>query len=123
MNCYRYDFHQIREKIVTPLVCLDIKISSGFEGKSMKWTFGTCSSARIYNDFTDYIERCCVAPGKHSLTCLNTENPEGWKGGYLEIQGRRHCDDFMSFKAMRKIWIEGVYLKCYVFSKKKNFLR
>ena len=29
------------------------------------------------------------------------------------MQERRHRDDFLSFKEMQKIWIEGKYLKQY----------
>ena len=50
---------------------------------------------------------CCVAPGNYTLTCRNTKYPNGWKKGFIFINGRRYCDDFMGFKVMRRISIKG----------------
>ena len=92
-----------------PSVCIDIKITTGMEGKLKKWTFGPCSNAHKYEDFTQYVERCCLLKGQYTLTCINTGRPEGWKRGFIEIQGHRYCDDFMSFKEMHQIDIEGIF--------------
>ena len=50
----------------------------------MKWEFGPCSSGDKQGDYKQYTQRCCMKPGNYTLTCDNTEKPEGWKGGYLE---------------------------------------
>ena len=52
-------------------------------------------------------KRCCVEPGRYTLTCFNTKSPHGWKGGFIAIDGIHYCDDFMGFKAMRRITIDG----------------
>ena len=71
-----------------------------------------------YTDYMLYIHRCCIDPGQYTLTCINTKHPHGWKNGYIEIEGYRYCDDFMSYKAMRRISITGIklyYLKTQIF--------
>ena len=72
-----------------------------------RWNFGPCSSAKHYNVDAQYIETCCLAPGNHTLTCDTKEEALGWTYAFLEIKGRRYCDDFITYKAMRRISIEG----------------
>ena len=52
-------------------------------------------------------EKCCVSPGNYTLTCSNTRHPHGWKKGFITINGAHYCDDFMGFKAMRRITVKG----------------
>ena len=82
---------------------MDIYVSTRYQAHQLKWTFGTCSSSSIYGDYEKYYERCCLPPGQHILTCMNTENPEGWKNAFIEINGRRFCDDFISWSLMEKL--------------------
>ena len=56
-----------------------------------------------------YTQRCCLKPGQYTLTCVNRRNPVGWGEGYLDIQGHRYCNDFMSYRIMQKITIKGTY--------------
>ena len=74
----------------------------------MQWRLGICDSLpMIYDNNKKYIKRCCLEPGIHTLTCINKRHPYGWGDGYVEIQGHRYCDDFMSFKLMNKIKIRS----------------
>ena len=82
---------------------MDIYVSTRYEARQLKWTFGNCTSLSIYEDYTQYFQRCCLPPGPHILTCVNVEKPEGWKNAFIDINGRRFCDDFMSFTLMEKI--------------------
>ena len=100
------------------LVCVDINVTTMYDGGLVKWEFGPCSSAQKYANYMKYTERCCVLEGYQTLTCYNTEKPQGWKNGYLEIQGRRYCDDFMSYKAMQRILVKGIYRGFFVYSLK-----
>ena len=59
-----------------------------------------------YTNFV-YVERCCLAPGLHTLTCYNEKGPYGWGNGSIEILGQRYCDDFVGFKAMRTVSVLG----------------
>ena len=75
--------------------------------RHIKWTFGTCSSAvDSYNGNRIYIERCCQLQGIHTLSCLS-KYPEGWNTEYIQLQGHQLCDDFVGFKALRQINLEG----------------
>ena len=80
-------------------------------GNFLQWNLGTCSSTENtqYEQNTMYLERCCTEPGKKVLTCRNKHNPDGWKEGFIEIQGHRYCDDFVAFKGMRQVMIEGMH--------------
>ena len=89
------------------LDCIDIKITTKHNANMIRWTLGECKNPESYDDFSSYVERCCLAPGQYTLTCQNTDHPDGWYGGYIEIQGHRHCDDFLAYKAMRRIIIKG----------------
>ena len=82
---------------------MDIYVSTRYQAHQLKWTFGTCISSSIYEDYKKYSERCCLPQGQHILTCMNTENPEGWKNAFIEINGRRFCDDFISWSLMEKL--------------------
>ena len=89
------------------LDCIDIKITTKHNANMIRWTLGECKNPESYDDFSSYVERCCLAPGQYTLTCQNTDHPDGWYGGYIAIQGQRHCDDFLAYKAMRRIVIQG----------------
>ena len=74
-------------------VCVDIKIVTKPWAKENSWVFGTCQSSKIYSNRKTYIENCCLIPGMHTLTCKDSFG-DGWHGGYLEIQGKRYCQNF-----------------------------
>ena len=74
----------------------------------MEWQFSSCSSIGVhYDKYTKYIHRCCLNPGNYTLICRNKEKPHGWNDGYIEIQGHRYCDDFLSYRVMQKISLQG----------------
>ena len=81
------------------------------EGNLIDWKFGPCSRGQNYRDHGTFIERCCLKMGIHTFTCLNKEKPVGWRSGYIEFQGQRYCDDFMSYKAMRKVEVQREFLR------------
>ena len=58
-----------------------------------------------------YTDRCCIAPGKHRLTCYNNPPARGWKNEYLMIDGHRYCDNFVGFKSMQKIAVTGRHIE------------
>ena len=79
-----------------------------YDGHQLKWNLGNCSNEyEVYKDYMTYDRICCLEPGKYTLICRNTKQPQGWKKGHIEILGRRYCDDFMSYKAMRSLQIPG----------------
>ena len=86
------------------------------------WNIGSCSSVNIYPDVVYPDNRnlnaktqlmrtmtrsCWLTPGDHVLECYNKDYSKGWPNAYIEIQGHRYCDDFVSIKAFRRIRIAG----------------
>ena len=103
-NRYSYDFSGDE-------VCFDIKTFTIQYGSDSQWLLGTCNSiGKEYKNFKKYIDRCCLKPGQYTLTCINTKNPYGWGDGYVEIQGHRYCDDFMSYRLLQKISIRSKFM-------------
>ena len=104
-------------------VCIETRTEIGaHEDENLyfkrKWKMGSCRGPSKeytrnanYTSNTTYVERCCLAPGMHILTCLNEIGPYGWGNGYIEILGQRYCDDFVGFRAMRKVSLLGKMLK------------
>ena len=91
-------------------VCMEIKTTTKYEGRYIRWTLGSCSSSSQYADFTTYLERCCLTEGQYTLTCFNTERPVGWNQGYIEVQGHTYCNDFWSYKSMQHVEVNGKYM-------------
>ena len=104
-------------------VCIDVTLikQDGSE-RSIKWSLGHCTShgtyrsERLYKIFArekySYTQRCCLKENHYTLTCEITSLQkihEGWAEDYLDIQGRQYCNDFFGFRAMRQIWIAGMF--------------
>ena len=90
------------------LACNDVTVKTQYDGQSMKWKLGRYQSARQYDNYREYIHRCCLISGIYTLTCINDDEPEGWKKGRINVQGHDYCHDFMSFKVFRTITIKGM---------------
>ena len=87
-------------------ICFDVKILTIQHGFDVEWHIGHCDSVgTTYDDHKRYIQRCCLKPGRQILTCVNKRNPYGWGDGYIEIQGHRYCDDFMSYQLIQDVEI------------------
>ena len=86
-----------------------------------EWTLGSCYGPKLeyepedhpyeriipYGENEFHYDRCCLQPGRHTLTCINKKSELGWGNVTFKINGKRYCDDFVGFKAMRTILIEG----------------
>ena len=82
-----------------------------------EWTLGSCFGPKMglkYLSNEVWYDRCCLPEGQYTLTCSNTKSKYGWGNAAFEINGKRYCDDFVGFKAMRTISIEGrsLYFPC-----------
>ena len=88
-------------------VCVSIKMVPMYDANDLHWTLGACSPSLQYkNGMVQKEKDCCLAPGNHTLTCYNRREPHGWKKGFIVINGERYCDDFIGYKAMRRIVIK-----------------
>ena len=94
---------------ITAKICIDLTISAVQHGENSEWHLGPCNSIGIvYENHKKHIQRCCLEPGQQTLTCINIRYPFGWDDGYIEIQGHRYCNDFMSYKIIQRITIKGI---------------
>ena len=90
------------------VACVSIIVVAKYDAEYLYWTLGPCSTSVTYNNGNPIMEPdCCLAPGNHTLTCYNIREPHGWKKGFIVINGERYCDDFIGYKAMRRIMING----------------
>ena len=89
-----------------------------------EWSLGSCygpkrgmkygSSYSSSSPYETWYDRCCLPEGQYTLTCSNTKSKYGWGNVEFKINGKRYCDDFVGFKVMRTISIEGrsLYFPC-----------
>jgi len=74
--------------------CFNVTITTKNWGHENSWTLGTCASDVLgYQEDQVKTEKCCLAAGKHTLTCEDTYK-DGWHGGFIAIQGEEYCEDF-----------------------------
>ena len=92
-----------------------INVHHVVEDNDVRWSLGGCSNTIDYHlsesTETSYYTRvngfrCCLAPGEHTLICKATSQYT-WLSGYILIGGRKYCNDFIGFKAFRRIQISG----------------
>ena len=75
-----------------------------------EWKLESCYGPKLgwnYSPNEIHYERCCLPPGQYTLSCLNRQSKYGWGNASLEIDGKRYCDDFVGFKAMRTVSVLG----------------
>ena len=75
-----------------------------------QWSMGSCHGPPYgWTYFSNEVvfDKCCLRPGKYTLICRNVRSKYGWVNTTFTINGKRYCDDFVGFKAMRTVFIEG----------------
>ena len=83
--------------------------------QNLRWNFGTCSSVNsdfngsVYEYGSIFVERCCLVPGRHTLTCDSIIPTRGWKYAHLTIAGHTYCDNFIGFNIMQNIYVSGIF--------------
>ena len=92
-------------------VCVEIEVTTSVEPHLLDWKLGPCFKSREHTNDKVYNQKgCCIEPGNYTLTCYNTQSPDGWKKGKITINGNDYCDDFIGYKAMRRITIMGTFI-------------
>ena len=84
-----------------------LNYENGTDYFAPEWTLESCNNGWTGNENETHYFRCCLQPGQHTLTCINKKSEFGWGNVTFEIDGKRYCDDFVGFKAMRSILFEG----------------
>ena len=93
--------HLLIEQTYLAVACTDLKIVTKDWGYENSWTFGDCSSSEVYNDDQTYYQECCQTEGEYSLICEDKYG-DGWHGGYIEVDGKKWCEDFTSGHAQEQ---------------------
>ena len=108
MHCFNSLFFVI--KYVSVCLPIEMKVGDNKEFNasfSPEWRLGSCFGPKTtYSSNVNYYDRCCVTPGTYTLICKNTKSKSGWGNADFKIDGKRYCDDFVGFKAMRTITIQ-----------------
>ena len=82
---------------------------------TIRWKLGACASLNsndrwlAYEYPAIYTERCCLRPGRHTLTCYNEPPARGWGNASIMIDGHRYCDNFVSYRSFQKVVIKGKF--------------
>jgi len=101
-----------------------VELITKSKGSQIQWALGTCVSdvdgprsspsymygpVEEYSDYGKFSQFCCLPGyGDYELRCINTEQQRnshfagvykaykgtGWHGAYLEIEGKRYCEEF-----------------------------
>ena len=75
---------------------------------SPEWRMGSCYGPKTtYISNRIYYDRCCLTQDTYTLICKNTKSKYGWGNADFKIDGKQYCDDFVGFKAMRTVFIQG----------------
>ena len=83
---------------------------------TIRWKLGACASLNSietgpqYQYPALYTERCCLESGRHTLVCYSSPPARGWNNAYIMINGKRYCDDFISYKSFQTILVTGTNL-------------
>ena len=85
------------------------------------WKLGNCSSSLGFVKPGIYIEKCCVSPGDHILTCDNHEGTD-WSRNVLTIKGHQFCNDYVGYTAMIRLNIEGTVKSRYTYKHNKSII-
>ena len=70
----------------------------------IRWSFGNCDSDYEYESYEyygnnqTYNQSCCFKTSSNNwvipLVCTS-DMGHGWDDGYITIEGKRYCDDFL----------------------------
>ena len=84
--------------------CLEVDITTKEWGEEISWALESgmdnCTKMngydedKPYGNHGTYKQMCCLAEGIHTLTCIDSVK-DGWHGGFIEIQGKRFCENFL----------------------------
>ena len=77
------------------LPCFEVTLTTKSYGSEISWSLGACSSNSSHGNNQEYTQQCCLEPGHYSLECKDSYG-DGWTGGYIVVDGIKHCETFSS---------------------------
>ena len=91
-------------------MCFNVNLFTTEFGNEISWSIGchdksctecvsTPESGVKYDDNSEYTQQCCLPVNQQSflIKCKDSWG-DGWSDGYLEINGKRYCEQFSSGK-------------------------
>ena len=83
-------------------VCFDVELTTKHHGIDISWSLGDrCSSSQEYGNNNVYTKKCCLKLGDYVLSCDDSHG-DGWQGGFIQIQGKKYCDDSSRWSRLNK---------------------
>ena len=105
-------------------MCLDIQLKIDDDKNEENihdivpmWKLGACHGVNYdlinihYPHPVNYTERCCLAPGLHTLMCYNSPPARGWRNWYILIDGHRYCDNFVGYMTFQQISVSSMHFR------------
>ena len=83
--------------IISGDICFEVSLTSTSWARENSWVIGTCSSTTAHENHKTHKEECCLPSGQYTLECKDSVG-DGWKGGYIMIDGKTYCESFYSGK-------------------------
>lgn len=83
--------------------CFDVKAVTKRYSYEYSWNIGCvdqycqmCANNATFGRKAEYHQKCCLPADQkeYSINCFDSSG-DGWRGGYLEINGIRYCEDFL----------------------------
>ena len=74
--------------IIECLNNVSISTNNKQSGYELSWSLSDCTSAQTSESYLRYTISCCLSYGAHTLSCNNAG-----EGNYIEIQGRKYCQE------------------------------
>ena len=88
-------------------VCFNVQTVTKSWGKEITWKIGchdeSCEECvsisedgEKYDNHAEYNQECCLPEKQQSfLVKCSDSYGDGWNDGYIEIHGKRYCNDFL----------------------------
>ena len=86
-------------------MCFNVKLTTKKSANDISWSVGSCKSAGKgyphrcsanggYLDNQEFVEHCCLQQGVYNVSCYDCTGDSWGEGAYLEINGKRYCENF-----------------------------
>ena len=95
------DTEAVDNKWNANVVCFTVETKTKKWANEISWSIGpcvsnglsTCTANAGYLNNQNFTQQCCLLAGDYNITC-NDCYGDGWRGGYLEINGTKYCETF-----------------------------
>ena len=86
-------------------MCFNVKLTTKEWANDISWSVGNCKSSGKgypyqctrnggYPNNQQFVEHCCLQQGVYNVSCFDCSGDSWGEGAYLEINGKRYCENF-----------------------------